>query len=76
MVEVLSPSDRANKVQEKIRDWIDAGVRLVWVVDPKKQLVQTYREEGSQTTVAGDQTLEAEPVLPGFRCSLAEVFRK
>ncbi len=76
VVEVLSPSDRARKVQEKIRDWIDAGVRLVWVVDPKKQLVQTYREEGSQTTVAGDQTLEAEPVLPGFRCSLAEVFRR
>ena len=76
VVEVLSPSDRAGKVREKIRDWLAAGVRLVWVVDPKKQSVRVYREDGSEATVAGDQTLDAEPVLPGFKSGLAGVFRK
>ena len=75
MVEVLSPSDRASKVKEKVRDWLAAGVRLVWVVDPRKQLARVYREDGAEATVTGDQTLDAEPVLPGFRCGLAEVFR-
>ena len=76
VVEVLSPSDRASKVKEKVRDWLAAGVRLVWVVDPRKQLARVYREDGAGATVTGDQTLDAEPVLPGFRYSLAEVFRR
>jgi len=76
VVEVLSPSDRAGKVGEKVRDWLAAGVRLVWVVDPRKQSVRVYREDGSETMITGDQTLDAEPVLPGFRCGLDEAFRK
>ena len=76
VVEVLSPSDRARKVGEKVRDWLAAGTRLVWVVDPRKHVVQVYREDGSETTVTGDQTLDAEPVLPGFRCALHGVFGK
>ena len=75
VVEVLSPSDRAPKVREKVRDWLAAGARLVWVVDPRKRLFRVYGEDGSETTVAGDQTLDAEPVLPGFRCGIDEVFR-
>ena len=76
VVEVLSPSDRADKVREKVRDWLAAGVRLVWVVHPKEKSVRVYREDSSESTVAGDQALDAEPVLPGFRCSLDEVFRR
>ena len=74
VAEVLSPSDRASKVAEKVRDWRAAGVRLVWVVGPRKQFVRVYREDGSETTISGNHTLGAEPVLPGFRCGLDEVF--
>ncbi len=76
VVEVLSPSDRAGKVGEKVRDWLAAGVRLVWVVDPRKQSVRVYREDGSETMITGDHTLDAKPVLPGFECGVDEVFRK
>ena len=72
---MLSPKDRAGEVREKVRDWLGAGVQLAWVVDPRKQLVRVCREDSSEATVTGDQTLDAEPVLLGFRCSLADVFR-
>lgn len=73
VVEVLSPGDRPGEVLTKVGDWLSAGVRLVWVVDPLRKLARVYRQDGSEAIVAGEGTLEGEDVLPGFSCPLGSV---
>lgn len=73
-VEVLSPEDRASEVLAKVGDWLDAGCRAVWVVDPSTRTVSVY-ESRSQIRVLGDQeTLTGGEVLPGFRVLVADIF--
>jgi Uma2 family endonuclease len=72
-VEVLSPDDRPGEVLEKVGDWLNAGVRLVWVVDPGRRLARVYRPDGSETALAEHDALDGEDVLPGFSCPLTEV---
>ena len=73
VVEVLSPDDRPGKVLAKVRDWLSAGTRLVWVVDPERRVARVYRRDGSETLVAVDGVLDGEDGLPGFSCPLASV---
>ncbi len=65
-VEVLSPSDRAGKVLSKVGDWLDAGARLVWIVDPVRRVARVYRADGTMTTLSADDSLDGEDVLPGL----------
>lgn len=73
VVEVVSPNDRWTEVTDKALMWLDAGVRLVWVVDPAKRLVVVHRERGDDR-LRGDAVLDGEDVLPGFRLPLADLF--
>ena len=73
VVEVLSPSDRPGEVLAKVADWLCAGTRLVWVVDPERRLARVYRLDGSEPIVTADGTLDGEDVLPGFACPLASI---
>lgn len=73
-VEVVSPSDRVVEVDEKVRDWLDAGTRLVWVVNPGARTVTVYRPGAKPTVLVESDTLEGEDVVPGFRLPVAEVF--
>src|SRR4029077_17708918 len=52
-VEVLSPGDRAGEVLAKVADWLSAGTRLVWVIDPERRLAPGYRHDRGETLVAG-----------------------
>ncbi len=72
-VEVLSPGDRAGETLAKIGDWLEAGARLVWVIDPERRIARVYRQDGSESTIAADGQLDGEDVLPGFTCSLAVI---
>lgn len=72
-VEVLSPEDRPGEVLAKVGDWLSAGTRLVWVVDPWRRLARVYREDGSESVIAADGVLDGEDVLPGFSCPLAGI---
>jgi Uma2 family endonuclease len=73
-VEVLSPSDRRGKVLKKVGEYLDAGTRLVWVVDPRRHTAVVYRPEGEPTILGADGALEGEDVLPGFTLALADVW--
>jgi Uma2 family endonuclease len=75
VVEVVSPSDRASDVSSKAATWSDAGVRLVWVVDPQARLAAVHHPDGRVTVVREDGVLDGEDVLPGFRLPLASIFR-
>ncbi len=73
VVEVVSPNDRIQDVIEKARQYLDAGVRLVWVVDPRSRTATVHRPDGG-TVLIGDAALDGEDVLPGFRLPLPELF--
>jgi len=73
VVEVLSPRDRPGEVLAKVVDWISAGTRLVWVVDPERRLTRVYRQDGTETLVTADEALDGEGVVPGFSCPLAAI---
>jgi Uma2 family endonuclease len=73
VVEVLSPDDRSREILDKVGDYLQAGVPLVWVIDPKRRTAAVYRSLTGVRTVGPGDTLEGEDVVPGFRCALAEV---
>jgi Uma2 family endonuclease len=72
-VEVLSPTDRAGAVGDKVAQWLAAGTALVWVVDPERRCARVHGGDGSVTTVASDGTLVGDAVLPGFALPLRDV---
>jgi Uma2 family endonuclease len=73
-VEILSPSDTQEEINEKIDDYLAAGVALVWIVDPHDQTVTVYRANREPELVNVSQKLAAEPYLPGFCVTAAEIF--
>lgn len=72
-VEVLSPDDRERAVLDKVGDYLEAGVRLVWVIDPRSKSALVYRSLTEVRTVNEGGELDGEGVVPGFRCRLAEL---
>jgi Uma2 family endonuclease len=73
-VEVLSPSENPIEVQQKVRDYLEAGTRLVWVVAPLVRTVTVYRPDGSARLVREPESLDGEDVLPGLAIPLADLF--
>jgi Uma2 family endonuclease len=74
-VEVMSPNDMAYEVDEKVEEYLKAGVRLIWVVNPEARTVRVYRADGSGVILRAENELSGEDVLPGFRCQIAELFQ-
>jgi len=73
-VEVVSPNDRAEEVQDKVQDWLSHGTQLVWVVEPKTRTVTVYRPDGTANVLQATDTLDGEDVLPGFRFPLSRLW--
>jgi len=71
-VEVLSPDDRSRDVLDKVGEYLQAGVRLIWVIDPKRRTAAVYRSLTDVRQLGPDDLLDGEDVLPGFQCRLAE----
>lgn len=74
VVEVLSKSNTRREIQRKRAEYFDAGVELVWVVDPKRRTVDVYTSPSSRVTLTDTDTLDGGAVLPGFSMSLADWF--
>jgi Uma2 family endonuclease len=73
VAEVVSPDDRPAELLAKVAEWLGAGTRVVWVIDPARSEARVYRSDGTVSVLAADGTLEGEAVLPGFRCRLHDV---
>ena len=73
-VEVLSPSDLAYEVEEKVQMWLEAGTKLIWVISPKLHIITVYRSPTSINTLTQADTLDGETIVPGFQYSIAELF--
>lgn len=73
VVEVLSPSDRPGEVLAKIGDWLAAGTRCAWLIDPRRREARVFRADGSVSVIGEDGVLDGEDVLPGFSCPLRAI---
>ena len=74
VVEVLSPSNSAVEIHEKVVDYLTAGSRLVWVVDAHTRTVIVYGSRDESRLLTLDCDLEGGEVIPGFRISVADLF--
>jgi Uma2 family endonuclease len=72
-VEVVSPNDSAEQLEEKLDDYRTAGVPLIWVIYPELRKVKILRQGGPAGELREDDVLSGEDVIPGFRCPLREI---
>ena len=73
-VEVVSPGDSAREVREKVADWMRAGVRLLWAIDPATRSVTVYRSPDDFDLLSEDATLDGGRVIPGFSANINDLF--
>lgn len=73
-VEVVSPTDRVEDVQRKVADYLESGVRLVWVLWPDDRLVRVHTRGTPSRELSADDELDGGEVLPGFRVRVGELF--
>ena len=73
-IEVVSPTDVHYRIVRKAFDYLAAGTRLVWVLDPVAKAVTVYRSESDIETLTHEATLTGEDVVPGFTCPVAQLF--
>jgi Uma2 family endonuclease len=72
-VEVLSPTNRPGEMWRRIGDLLNAGTRLIWVIDPERRTAFVIRPGGETRLIGDDGTLEGEDVLSGFSLPLRDV---
>lgn len=74
VLELMSPSDRLQEVQEKMQEYIDNGVKLGWLIDRKKYRVEIYRPGQAVEILNNPTTISGENILPGFLLNLQIVW--
>ena len=72
--EVRSPDDRWSKLQAKVAEYLDAGVLVVCVVEPKDEFVLIYTPDAAPRQLSGDDLIKLPSVLPGFSVQVRELF--
>ena len=73
-IEVLSPNDRYAEVEKKVTEWLDFGVPLVLVVDPRRRTVAVHRPHQPVRILTEDDVLDGEDVVPGWSHPVRELF--
>jgi len=73
-VEVISEGNTREEMERKLREYFQAGVRLVWYVYPKNRAVRVYTDLDNMTELTDDANLDGGEVLPGFQLPLVQLF--
>jgi Uma2 family endonuclease len=73
-VEFVSPHDLYTEVDEKVLDWLDAGTRMVVIVNPRKRIVTVYRSRTEITILTAQDILDGSDVIPGWSLPIAAIF--
>ena len=74
VVEIVSPNDSYSSVHDKACMWLRYGVRIVWVVNPQFRSVEIHSAGPSLLRLTEDDTLDGAHVLPGFSCTVSDLF--
>lgn len=75
-VEIVSPSNSVTEILDKAADYLAAGTRLVWVVEPRRRRVTVYRSRSEIRLLSEEDELDGYDVLPGFSATVAEIFAR
>ncbi|MEK7404087.1 MAG: Uma2 family endonuclease [Acidobacteriota bacterium] len=75
-VEVASPSDSAEDLMKKVRQYLAAGGHTVWVVYPSLREAHVFEASGGARVVRGDESIEALDLLPGFSLPVSRLFEE
>ncbi len=73
-IEVNSPADRPGQIIKKVKDWLEAGVKHVWIIDPEDNTVTIYYDSLCFKILDIDDEIKEENLLPGFKCKVREIF--
>ena len=73
-VEVVSPNDRADDIYDRVRDYLAAGSRQVWVLWPRQRALSVYRPDADTRELGPDAMLDAGDILPGFSVRVGDLF--
>ena len=73
-MEVLYPSDTALDVEDKVEEYLAAGSRAVWVINPTLRRVTVYQPAAAPQVLNENDTLKGDDVLPGFECPVRDIF--
>ena len=74
VVETISPNDLFEEVEVKVIAYLDAGVKLIWIISPTAQTVMVRRPDGSCTQIREDGELSGEDLIPGFTFKTKKLF--
>lgn len=78
VIELVSPSDlvtqRYQDLQNKMKEYLDNGVELGWLIEPSAKVVEIYRLGQPVEILNNPRSLSGEDILPGFTLDLAEIF--
>jgi Uma2 family endonuclease len=75
-VEILSEGNTKPEMARKVREYFDAGVILVWLIDPRKRTARVFATIGKSVLVRAHQSLEGGAVLPGFVLHLSDLLNR
>jgi Uma2 family endonuclease len=73
-VEVVSPTNSAEEIEDKIQDYFAAGVDLVWVIYPRHRRIYVYESATQNRILVERDDLDGGNVLPGFRLNVGSLF--
>jgi Uma2 family endonuclease len=73
-VEVISPGDNYADVEEKVFDWLDAGTKMVVVINPRQRSATVYKSPTDITALAELDFLDGGDIVPGFDLAVREIF--
>lgn len=76
VAEVISPSDSFQYVEEKVTNWLDAGTRLVIVVNPSKKSVTLYRSKTEITILSKQEEIHGQEIVPGWKMKISDLFKE
>lgn len=74
-IEVISPNDEAEDIENRLSELLAAGTSLFWIVYPKTRSVWVLRQDGTGARLTENQDLSGETVVPGFTCRIASLFQ-
>lgn len=74
-VEILSRGNTEEEMTSKLQHYLDAGVRLVWYIDPRAEIARVYRGSLNAEIITMDQSIDGGDVLPGFELPLRELLK-
>ena len=74
VVELMSPSDTLEKTRSKMKEYMENGARLGWLINRKQKQIEIYRPNQEVEVLESPQAVSGEDVLPGFILDLEEIW--